>query len=274
MEDLELSAEEVAELTADTPEDLMPMDAHEVKLDGDKIATDQKYKFNAEGREVEANLDQLLKYAQQGYGAANKIGELKKQLEERQVPEEFEQYRAVDEWAKSNAEKWAAIQAQINQSQKPQPEVPEYLAPLMDELKGLREFKEQLLSERQQTKVANEDKVLDDEIKSIRDQYSDLDFDLPDDNGQTLEWKVLKHAADNGITSFKTAFRDFNHDRLMKLAEEKGKMAVIEERRKRNKLGLLEAAPSLKADDNPNYNPRTASDSENYEAALRELGIA
>ncbi len=252
--------------------DETPPDKHAIELDGDKI------KFTANGGEVEATREEMIKYAQQGYGAANKIGELNRQLEElqaKQAPEGIEEYQQIDTWAKENPEKWAAIQAGYQEHTAPEAQVPpemqEALAPLMQELQGLREFQQTIESERAQSKLQAEDSALDTEIKSIRESYPDLDFDAPGEDGNSLEWQVMKHAADNGITSFKTAFRDFNHEKLIKLAEEKGKEQVIQERRARNKMGLLSMEAPTVVESNPDYNPRNASDLENYHAALAEL---
>ena len=282
----EPSAEEVSALTDHTPEPMMEMEAAAPTPD-DKHAIELdpagKIKFTANGSEVEATKEEIIKYAQQGYGAANKVGELNRQIEElksSQSPDNVESYREIDEWAKANPEQWGAIQKQYQEAVAPSPqsqlspEMQEMLAPLFQEVEGLREFKQSMEAQQQEQKLQQEDSALDLEIKSIRDSYPDLDFDAPGEDGQTLEYNVMKHAADNGITSFKTAFRDFNHEKLIKIAEEKGKETIIQERRARNKLGLLDVqAPDSGEVANPDYNPRTASDTQNYEAALAALKL-
>src|SRR5690606_36936928 len=48
---------------------------------------------------------------------------------------------------------------------------------VLSELNPLKEFVTQLRNEREQEKIKSDDAILTNEIKSIRDKYSDLDFD-------------------------------------------------------------------------------------------------
>lgn len=258
----------------DSPEEGIPMGDEEVIKTAPQEAA--KFTFKADGKDVEATQEQLIKWAQQGYGAPQKIGELNDKLKGYEQDDSLKSYKEIDNWAKENPEQWQHIQEQYQaRDQQVNDQLPtemqEALAPIMQELEGLRDFKNQYENKQIEQKTQAEDQALETEMKSIRDTYKDLDFDTPDDSGKSLEYKVMEHAAENGITSFKTAFLDFNHDRLMKIAEQRGKESVIQERKSRNKLGLLEVSAPTETTEFSSYNPVESSEDANFAAALREL---
>lgn len=55
------------------------------------------------------------------------------------------------------------------------------------------------------------DRELEKEIKDVERAYKHLDFRTPDENGKSIEYKVLEHAQAWGIPSFKVAFKDWYH---------------------------------------------------------------
>jgi hypothetical protein len=85
---------------------------------------------------------------------------------------------------------------------------------------------QQTLAEREQAAQKSADEKLAQEVQSIREKYKDIDMDSPDENGKSLEAKVLEHAEANGIPSFKAAFNDFYQDQLIARAEAQAKMNV------------------------------------------------
>jgi len=81
-------------------------------------------------------------------------------------------------------------------------------------------------------------------VNSIRKQFSNIDFDTPDENGLNLEMKVLQHAESLGIDgskpgAFRIAFRDFYHDHLINKAQEQAKENLQRDIQKRTKLGIV-----------------------------------
>lgn len=219
----------------------------------------EKYVIKANGKDIEATKEQLLEWATRGYSSPNKIGELNKKLLEWENKWKTHEpilntYKPVDEFAKQNPQWWQHVMDQWekrtawqnpNQTQTGQapgalpPEFVQEFSQLKEELQSLRQFKDEISNNQRQYQTQMEDQALDTEIKSIREQYPDLDFNSLDENGDSLERRILKHAADIGTKSFKAAFRDYYHDELVKRAQEKGKEAVVNERVKRSKLGLL-----------------------------------
>lgn len=251
----------------------------------------EKYIIKAGGKDIEATKDQLIEWATRGYTAPNKIGELNKKLldwENKWKTTEpiVNTYKPVDDFAKQNPDWWAYVmkqweqrnawQTQTGQSQQSQgglpPELIQELSTLKEELSGLRQFKDEITTNQRQYQEKMQDQALDGEIKSIRQQYPDLDFDALDDNGDSLERRILKHAADIGTASFKAAFRDYYHDELVKRAQEKGKEAVVNSRVKNSKLGLLgETSAPMKTTKSTNVKGKSY---ENLLAeAMDEIGL-
>jgi len=213
----------------------------------------ETFSIKVDGREVPATRDQLIKWAEMGYGAPNKIGSLSKELQQYQKQiESLKQYEStykpVDEFAKQNPEWWQHVMKNweqrsqfINQGLSNDPNNPllQKLSALEQEVQESRKFREQLLNQQKEYSTKMEDEALDNEIKSIREKHADIDFDSLDANGSSLELRVLAHAKEKGIPSFATAFKDYYHDELIKRAQEKAKESVSKDVQKRTKLGLL-----------------------------------
>lgn len=210
----------------------------------------QEYTLKVGGKEIKAPLDKVLQWAQMGYNYPQKAQELNAQqqkwAEERAQWEnkikEYESkwtpYKEVDEFASKNPDWWARVQEAYKQQIAQSESNPE-IAKLKEELQEIKNFKQEILSKEESQARAKEDEMLSSEIESIRKQYPNIDFDTPDENGETLEMKVLKHGIENDIKSFKTAYRDYYHEHLVNRAREEGKEVVAKEVQKRTKLGIL-----------------------------------
>jgi hypothetical protein len=236
--------------------------------------------FDYNGKQIKAPFtDPRIKtWAQQGYDYSQKMAAFNQQRSE--YEKQFAPYKMIDDYAKQNPQWWAEVQKayesrEANRAQGgADSELPEAVKQKLKELDEIKPFISELKQEREQTRIKQEDSALADEIKSIRDKYSNLDWSKVDESGQSLERRVLKHAVDNGIQSFKTAFHDYYHENLIKLHEERGKEQVTKEIQKRTKLGIIGESPT------PTKTIRQAENlkSKSYEDVLREakeeLGIA
>lgn len=224
-----------------TPNAEIPMEA--------STPTPQEYTIKADGKEVKAGLDQLLKWAEMGYGAPNKIGSLNKQLEDfKKRSSQWETvektYKPVDEFAKQNPEWWQHVQKAwearqtFAQSNPDNPLVSD-LQSLKQELSELKKFREDIEQQKQTYQTQMEDQALDKQIQSIKQEYADLDWKSVDLDNKSLEARVMDHALKNNIATFRAAFRDYCYDDLLKRSMDKGKEAVTNEMRKNTKLGIL-----------------------------------
>lgn len=204
------------------------------------------FEFNHNGKQVKVKWDdpRVKQWLPQGYDYSLKMSDLKKQQEEITLQQEkYKPYKEINEWAEKNPDTWQTLvndwrtkTAQAEASGQVAPQVPkEILEKIQEQDKFLAELKQ----ERQQAAIQKEDSALEAEIKSIREKYTNLDFDAPSHDGQSLEYRVMEHGVKNSIKSFKTAFNDYYHENLLKLAEEKGKETVSKDIQKKQKLGLL-----------------------------------
>lgn len=244
--------------------------------------TESEFEFIHNGKQIKATRDQLIKWAQQGYDYPQKMAEVNriKQeiLAERQKAEGlYKTYAPIDEWVSQNQDKWAKLQQAIQVEQAGGAEVPPALLAKMRALEeGLgkaTQFISQAEQEKQAARVQKEDEGLAQDVQSIRDKYKDLDWTSRDEQGRDLEYRVLEHATENGINSFRAAFHDMLHEELVKAAEARGREALTKERAAKQSQGLLGQTPTptkglLKAQ---NHKNKSYEDLKNE--ALAELGI-
>lgn len=227
----------------ESPDHEIPMNAPEAPAP----EAPQEYEFDWNGKQIKAPVDKILKWASMGYDAPNRIGELNKQLEgfktrEQKFSEYEKKYAPVDEYFAKNPDHWKTIEDGWKQRQAaldPSNPLAAELNNVKQTLDELNKFKNELSSEKVTQKRQAEDGKLNEEIESIRKAYPDLDWSSPNESGLSLEKQVLKHGIDNGINSFRAAFRDLTHDQIMKKAQETGKQAITKDIQKRTKLGIL-----------------------------------
>lgn len=257
MEDIDAIAEQVEQST--NSEIPMSEDVPRETSEQSPEEALQEFKFNAYGKEIKVpyNDPRINQWLSMGYEAPNRFGELNKRIQESQkqlqewqnkyqtLEGSFNTYRDVDNWAKANPQQWQSLTeawrqqvSQMNPAQLP-PEVQQKL-----------EQHDQILTQFQQEQVARrhqaEDQALGTEIESIRKSYPNLDFDAPDQTGRSLEYRILEYATQNGIPSFRAAFRDYCFDQLTKKAEEQGREKVSRTMSQTTKAGLLGRDPAPK----------------------------
>lgn len=250
----------------------------------------QMFKFKALGKEIEADEEKMKQYASMGYDYSAKIGAtniadamhklshyeaLSKQVEDLK---KLERYKEYEDYAAKNP----AWREHLHQSWEMRTALENGLDPenpIVKELATVKTQLQQYLSSQQQAeqqKIIQEgDAKLAQEIKSIRDQYADLDFDQLDDSGKSLEYRVLEHANQNDIRSFKTAFLDFYHPTLVQRAADKAKEEAAKQIQQRTKAGFtgIKTPATAKANGAAPDSFRNLSDKQVHELALKSIGL-
>lgn len=95
-----------------------------------------------------------------------------------------------------------------------------------------------------QAKISEDDRVLDDQVKSIRKTYANIDFDRTDPaTGKSLEFQVLEFMSQNGMNNFNHAFKAFYHDNLVKLEIERQKETEQKSIMEKKKMGIIGEKP-------------------------------
>lgn len=216
--------------------------------------------YKAADKPVKENLQTILQRAQQGYHYAQSMQKLKMEregfeTERKTIQQQIEEAKAInDKWskfeqyAKENPEwydhwngAWENRQQAPGQQTAPddvQARIDAVLAEKLKPFEGLLSEKQQL---EQKAKIAEEDRLLDESIKSIRTQYKDIDFDRTDpETGKSLEYQVLEFMTQNGINNFQHAFKSFYHDNLVKREIERQKEAEQKALIDRKKKGIVD----------------------------------
>lgn len=249
--------------------------------------TAQELAFTWNGREIKAPLSdpRIKQWASQGYDYAQRMEAFNKQQQEFKTQQEQinalkERYSPLEEYYSQHPELFNQLVTQYQQGaaqaglgQDPNNPIVQKLAPIEQKLSQVVQFIQSQMAEKQAQLCQEEDQKLEGEIKSIRDEYANLDWNSPQEDGLTLELKVLKHAADNGINSFRAAFRDMMHEHLTKMAEERAAERVVKERQKQTKLGLLGKSPAPKAGLTEAQDLKNKSYDQLMSEAMQELGI-
>ena len=181
-------------------------------------------------RIVPDSKDKAIQWQSMGYNYSQRMGELNKTHAQRMNEIEqlktkytgFDKYGEVDNYAKTNPEWWDHVQKsyQTRETYKLDESLQPILNPLVERLSQTENFLNEWKQEKQQQELQAQDAKLDADIKSTQEQYPTIDLSAIDPaSGETLELKVLKHASELGTSSFKTAFRDYFHDKLIDLAK-------------------------------------------------------
>ncbi len=250
-----------------------------------QAAQEPEYEYTARGQTIKEPLSAILKRASQGYDYSQVMNDLNRQKQELDM--KFKNYAEVDQFAQQNPDWWNYVVQQYSsrggqapasqeqtQEQQGERELPPELNAIKSELDELKQFKNELLQEKNRQMQEAEDAKLVQEIDEIRKQYPNLDLNRVDESGKTLEVKILEHGVQNNIKSFKTAFRDFYHDELVKRAREEGIELAKKDVARKTKLGLLgeSLTPTKQLTEATNLKNRSYDDL--TKEALAELGLA
>jgi hypothetical protein len=212
--------------------------------------TPEEFELNVNGKLIKAPKDQMIKWAQMGYDAPNRIGEINKQLETyksqsqkwAEAEAKYSKYGPVDEYFSKNPDHWKVVEETWKSKQAafdPNNPIAAELNNVKNVLQDLTKFKDEISSKEVAQKRQAEDAELKQDIESIRKAYPDLDWDTPNEHGQSLEKQIVEHAIKSKIESFRAAFRDFTFDQHVKKAQETGMQKRDKDIQKRTKLGLL-----------------------------------
>lgn len=196
--------------------------------------------FKARGEERKiTDMEQAKQLLSKGYDYNELVSTLKKDQES------VKTYKEIDEYAKNNPGWWEHVKKGFDNrdsyGKMQNQEHPNISNIPVDNpvLQELLEFKSNFQRQQELERISKEDAVLDKEITEIKEQFKQIDFSKLDNDGRTLEHRILEHANKSGINSFKAAAKDYLFDDIVKLAEEKGKESVKRNLEERSKLGLL-----------------------------------
>lgn len=278
----------LAEVNAPTPERAMSGPPAPANTEPAQVPTPQQtsaalpveHEFTWNGQKIKAPQDMILsKYAPMGYDYAQKMQAFKElqKNSEREMQEKYvkpyEKYKTVDDYVGKNPDWWKHVEDQWTQRQTSQDPNFQRMQAVLDE--KLKPFQDKLAADEQikaQEQSTKEDTQLTEDIKSIRAKYPNLDFDAPDTEGKSLEYKVLEHGSRHNFPTFKSAFLDFHHDQLEKMWEARGREAVSKDSQKKAKLGLS-VAPQTLGKNADSYNVKGKNYNQLLDEAVQKYGL-
>lgn len=226
-------------------------------------------KYVVDGREITEPWELVQKRAQLGYNYAQRAEKLKQEMEGfaktreeaekiRQENQTLQKWRQYDEYAKQNQE-WAKHveeawhnrqNLQATGEQNPLAGVVQSLQEKIASWEQRDQQREQQAQqERLQADKIEADKGLDSQIVNVRESYKDVDFDATDEQGRSLEYRVLERMSALGHDGrkpgqFEAAFKDIYFDNLVAKRIESAKETHAKELQKQRKNGLLGVSPA------------------------------
>lgn len=237
----------------------------------------QEYEYDWRGQKVKEPLEMILKRAGMGRDYNHLVEEHKRKVSEwenqrKEYDQKYSRYREIDDYIQKDPNWWDHVQSSYQKKDTSQ--VDPNLKPFLEKIEALEGKLSTWEQEKQQHLFKQEDEKLTQEIQGIRKQYADLPWDTPDESGRTLEYRVIEHANQNKIPTFKAAFLDLNHDLLEKRWEARGREAVVKDTQKRSKLGLLGETSAPKKGLTQAVNVKNRSYDDLLKEAFEEEGIA
>lgn len=235
-------------------------DAYAYKFKSDDDLLKHTLKYKASGKDLEEPLDTILKRAQMGYDYAQRMAAFKNEQEafakEREgfqgqldATKGLEKFAEWQKYAESNPawydhwmQAWDSRDAGLpNQPNQPEVDIESRIAKMLDErLKPIDAYAKQIEQDKVRNEQQAEDRKLESEVRSIREKYSDIDFDTTDpETGKSLEFAVLEFQIQNGLNSFDQAFKAFYHDKLVDRAVTREKEQLLKEHQKNAKAGIV-----------------------------------
>ena len=185
--------------------------------------------------------ENILQWANQGYGYSQKAAELNKQRQEiEQQKAQYAQYAQLNEAFEKNpafrqqildiyqkAQQPNATQNQQNQAAQLPPEILQKLSEV-DTIK----------TEFQALKEEKEDKLLDQEIQSLQGKYKDEDWNTDGGNG-TLTIQVLKKAHETGLTNLEDVYKMIRFDHVRTNTEAATRKQLAEQQSYNARQGIV-----------------------------------
>lgn len=237
------------------------------------------WRLNVNGKEITTDDEaKLTDWAQRGYDYAQKVGEWNKERESWNAERsKFQKYTEIDQFAQSNPDWWQHVEqswlSRAGQHSTDGQANPAIQSIVEKELQPVREFLQELQSERKAELERKADETLRDEVESIQKKYQNLDFNRIQPSGKTLESEVLDHAIRNGFPSFKAAFLDYYGDNLIEMTRQSAKEEALKTIQNNNRSGVLGESPTRQVKPGEfSYNSQK-SYNDLAKEALAELGI-
>lgn len=201
-----------------------------------------KYK----GKEISLDPDKARSYAQKGYDYETKMRDFKvqKKMYEKEIEEQKQKYgelAEINEFAKQNPafeqliqREWAKIQSGQQLEVAPEDKVT-LLESRLNQVLDKLESQEKQLTFRQQAEMEAAQETA---IESYKSKYSDFDWESKDENGATLEDRIMQNMIDKGVKNFEIMADHVLKNELLAKQQMEAKRQIGKQIQHSNKHGL------------------------------------
>ena len=244
----------------------------------------EDFAFDSNGkRVVPDSREKLQTWASLGHNYSQRAAEInRREAEFKSLEGKYKPYAEVDDYASKNPEWWQAVQDAYAKRGQAVPEtvgqldpgIQAALKPFQEKLAAVESFMTAAQQEKAIQEQTRQDEALSQEVEAIRKQHPNIDLKAIDESGQTLEFRVMKHASEIGTGSFRAAFRDYLHDQLVESAKANGQTASVKAKEHEKRQGILgvSSTPRKVPDDAP-ANVRGKTYDQVTQDIYREYGI-
>jgi hypothetical protein len=190
----------------------------------------------------------------------------------------YQRYQQIDDFVQTaeGQKWWDSVQNAWNTRALPpevDPNMQSVVAPLLEQLNELKSWRESTLKDQEAAKAQQEDKALIDQVQATREKFANIDFDAIDESGKTLEIRVLEHADQTGIASFRAAFLDYYHEPLLSISKADSQVSAAKTKEAEARQGIKGRSPTPRAANGQfDFDSRGMSDTELMERIHAQLG--
>lgn len=240
-----------------------------------------KFVLNYKGKEIELDAEKAKSYAQKGYDYEKKMHDFKvqKKLFEQELEQQKAQYQElaeINEFAKQNPafeqliqREWAKIQSGQEINVAPEDKVT-LLESRLNQVLDKLESQEKQLTLRQQAEIEAAQETA---IESYKSKYSDFDWDSKDENGATLEDRIMQQMIDRGVKDFEIMADHVLKTELLAKQQMEAKRQIGKQLQHSNKHGLGRVTDRSQQQMKKSENIRSKSYDDLVAEGLAELGI-
>jgi hypothetical protein len=207
---------------------------------------ENQFVLKHKGKEIALDPEKAKAYAQKGYDYETKMREFKvqKKLYEQEIEKQKSMYgelAEINEFAKQNPAFEQLIQREWAKIQSGQdiPVAPEDKVTLLES--RVNQLVEKLESQEQQNslrKQAEMEAAQETQIESYKSKYSDFDWDSKDENGATLEDRIMQNMIDKGVKDFEIMADHVLKTELLARQQMEAKKKIGKQIQHANKHGL------------------------------------
>lgn len=214
------------------------------------------------GQVVKAPLEKVLNAFRERSHLDDKFKQFNTQKEqfdqERQKFGEFQElhnkYGEIQKWSEENPEKWnalwdlyqkrdtALLGAEQGNEGAVSPQVQQLLENMQEQIRVLSQDRDARIQSEEERAIQEDVKAVEAEIANFRDTFGKkygINLDEADENGITLQSRILQFGLDKGYQDFETAATMFLRDTLLDTAQQVARNEAVKSVQQQRKSGIL-----------------------------------